>query len=72
MPDSHAMVPSDMDFIRESTWEKFELYNLRTDRAQKRDLSNERRALVKRLSKEMAAIHANVVEEGPYWKWEDQ
>ena len=72
MPDSHAMVPSDMDFIRESTWEKFELYNLRTDRAQKKDLSKERRALVKRLSKEMAAIHASMVEEGPYWKWEDQ
>jgi len=61
-----------MDFIRESTWEKFELYNLRTDRSQKKDLSNERRALVKRLSQEMAAIHANMVQEGPYWKWEDQ
>ena len=72
MPDSHAMVPSDMDFIRESTWEKFELYNLRTDRAQKKDLYNERRALVKRLSKEMAAIHASMVVEGPYWKWEDR
>jgi hypothetical protein len=66
------MVPSDMDFILESTWEKFELYNLRTDRAQKKDLSNERRALVKRLSKEMAAIHTNMVQQGPYWKWEDQ
>ncbi len=72
MPDSHAMVPSDMDFIRESSWEKFELYNLRTDRAQAKDLSNERRGLVKRLSKEMAEIHTDMIQEGPYWKWEDR
>ncbi len=72
MPSSHAMVSSDMDFIRESTWEKFELYNLRIDRAQKKNLSYIRRALVKRLSKEMAAIHANMVEEGPLWKWEGE
>lgn len=72
MPKTHALVPSDMDFIRESSWERFELYNLRTDRAQKKDLSNERRALVERLSKEMAAMHADMIEEGPYWNWEGE
>ncbi len=71
MPSTHAMVPSDMDFIRESTWERFELYNLASDPAQKKDVGNENRALLKQLSEEMAALHRDMIDDGPYLRWED-
>lgn len=72
MPETHAMVPADMDFIRESKWNRFELYNLRTDRAQQNDVANENRELVERLSKEMALLHGDMIAEAPYWVWENQ
>ncbi len=71
MPTSHAMVPSDMDFIREATWERFELYNLRSDRAQTRDVAKQNPELLTRLSREMETLHTSMVAEAPYWKWED-
>ena len=71
MPSTHAMVASDMDFIRESTWDRFELYNLRTDIAQERNVANENRDLVDRLSREMTAVHRDMIAEAPYWEWPD-
>ena len=71
MPSTHAMVASDMDFIRESNWDRFELYNLRIDPAQKRDVANENRDLVNRLSKEMIAVHRDMIAEATLWEWPD-
>jgi len=72
MPDTHAMVPADMDFIKESTWNRFELYNLRSDKAQKNDVANENRDLVDRLSKEMKRVHSGMISEAPHWVWENR
>ncbi len=71
MPDTHAMVSSDMDFIRQSTWNHFELYNLEADPAQKKDVAGENPELVERLSKAMKRLHADMISEAPYWVWED-
>ena len=65
------MVEPDMDFIKESSWDRFELYNLRIDSAQSRDVANENRGLVERLSKEMIAIHRDMIAEAPHWEWPD-
>ncbi len=71
MPDTHAMIQSDMDFIRESTWERFELYNLRTDRAQRNDVANENRTLLNYLVDEMKVVHRDMIDDGPYLVFED-
>jgi len=61
-----------MDFIKESTWNRFELYNLRSDKAQKNDVANENRDLVDRLSKEMKRVHSGMISEAPHWVWENR
>ena len=68
---THGLSPRDMPWIKKAQLEKFELYNLKEDLAQEKDLSQTQPEKFYELRKLLIDAHAEVVADGPTWKWEN-
>ncbi len=66
---SHGLSPEDMPWIKKAKLNAFELYNLRDDLAQERDLSASHPEKLEELKKLLNERHAEVVADGPNWEW---
>jgi len=66
---SHGLSPVDMPWIKQAKIVSYELYNLREDLAQTKDLSKSHPKKLAEMKKAMASIHADVLTDGPNWKW---
>ncbi len=64
---SHWLSSEDMPFIKESTPTRFELFNVRTDMGQQKNLAESEPARLAELKAQMVALHRDVVEEGDDW-----
>ena len=64
---SHWLSAADMPFIKESTPTRFELFNVRTDIGQQKNLAESEPARLAELKAQMVALHRDVVEEGDDW-----
>jgi arylsulfatase A len=58
---------NDIKIIKEAKLVNFELYNLRGDRGEKRDLAKDEPARLKAMSKTLVALYEEVQREGPAW-----
>ncbi len=67
-PKTHGLIEADMPFIKNSRPEKFLLFDLESDLAQKKDVSAQHPEVLERLKKEAIRIHSEVMAEGPDWK----
>ena len=67
-PKTHQLISVDMPTIKNSRLQDFELYNLRSDRLQRTDVSSAEPRVLARLKKRMTEFHADVVKEGPAWE----
>jgi arylsulfatase A len=59
--------PGDMELIKGARLTAFELYNLRDDLSQTRDLAREQPERVRALSERLRALYREVIAEGPTW-----
>lgn len=66
-PKGHGFSAEHMAYLKRAKLAKFELYDLESDPAQKKDLSKQNPELFERLKKQMIALHAEVIKEGPDW-----
>lgn len=66
---SHGLAPEDMPWIKKAKLTSFELYNLRDDLAQEKDLSASHPEKLEELRKLMIERHAEVMADGPDWTW---
>ena len=64
---THPLTAPDMPMIKSAPLHRFELYNLKDDPMQEKDLSTSQPERLSELSKRMKAIHREVVDEGPVW-----
>lgn len=64
---THGLTAPDMPMIKSAQLHKFELYNLRHDLPQRRDLADSEPERLAQLRQEMLAIHADVIQDGPIW-----
>ena len=72
VPPGHSFRKEHMDYIRRSRPNRFELFDLEKDRAQKANVAEKHPEVFARLVKRMKAIHAEVVKEGPEWYADDR
>jgi len=68
---AHGITPAAMDYIKTAKLERFELYNLREDIAQKKNLAKVRPEILAKMTQQMTDLFAEVVAEGPTWEWRD-
>jgi arylsulfatase A len=68
---THPLTAPDMPMIKSAPLHRFELYNLREDLAQTKDLSTEETKRFDRMTARMQALHRKVVAEGPSWELGD-
>jgi arylsulfatase A len=64
---SHGMVAQDMPIVKKGKLVDFELYNLKTDVSQQKNLAASEQATLQSLKEEIVRLHADVVAEGPVW-----
>ena len=64
--------PRTMPVIKAARLGKFELYDLRTDRAQTNDLATRHRDQLEKFSQRLTRHHRGVREEGPVWEFPDE
>ena len=57
-----------MPMIKSAKLHRFELYNLKDDQAQTKDLADREPELLTQLVDEMRLIHQDVIEDGPIWE----
>jgi arylsulfatase A len=67
LPKSHALTAEQMDFLKRAKLTQFELFNLRQDLAQTRDLSGTQPERFLTMKQRMIKLHSDVVAEGPMW-----
>lgn len=67
-PKTHSLVAADMPKIKNSRLQDFELYNLRSDRLQRTDVSSAEPRVLARLKRKLIDFHVGVVKEGPAWQ----
>ena len=65
---THPLTTPDMPMIKSAKLHRFELYNLKTDPRQERDLATAEPAKLAAFAKQMNALHQEVVAEGPTWE----
>ncbi len=63
-----ALVTGDMKLIKEAKLTTFELYNLRDDVGQTKDLAKQEPQRLRTMSERLRAMYREVVNEGPTWK----
>jgi len=66
---AHGITPAAMEYIKNAKLEKFELYNIREDIGQTKNLAKEKPEILEKLQKKMTDLYNEVVAEGPTWKW---
>ena len=66
-PEGHAFQESHMRYVERATLERFELFNLKDDPTQSKDVSCEHPTRFESLKAKMVALHAEVVQEGYDW-----
>ena len=62
-----GFTPADMPLIKDASLPRFELYNLRTDPGEKKDLSSTEPARFAALRRQLEALHTEVRAEAPTW-----
>ncbi|MEM7697707.1 MAG: sulfatase [Verrucomicrobiota bacterium] len=67
-PKTHGLISADMPFIKSSAPVNFQLFDLESDLAQRRDVSAEHPEVVARLSEVVKQLHAEVIKEGFSWE----
>ena len=65
---THGMTAPDMPKVKRTQLVSFELYNVKKDLAQTRDLASEQPERLATLRKTMIALHRDALEEGPVWE----
>ena len=61
-----------MKFLKQATLVKFELYNVRNDISESKDVSSEYPVIFEKLKKNLTDLFNEVVAEGPTWIWDKQ
>ena len=67
-PKTHPLIAEDMQFIKNSEPVKFMLYDLKKERSQKTDVSQQYPEVLDRLKKKMTEMHKDVLSESPVWQ----
>ena len=62
-----SLLPGDMEAIKKAQPRAFELYNLRTDPGQTKDLAKQESERLQRMSARLLALYREVIDEGPTW-----
>ncbi len=70
-PKSHGLTAEDMPHIKASRPEKFLLFDLSEDLAQKHDVSAAHPEVFAEMQRKAVELHAEVVAEGPRWEIKD-
>jgi arylsulfatase A len=65
---THGMTAPDMPKVKRTQLVSFELYNVKKDLAQTRDLASEQPERLATLRKTMIALHRDALDEGPVWE----
>lgn len=66
-PKAHQLLREDMPYMRTAKPNQFELYNLRQDPGQTRDLSSEHPDRLEQLKQRLLKLHREIMEEGVAW-----
>jgi len=66
---THPLTAPDMPMIKSAPLTQFELYHLGDDLAQENELSASHPDILKKMSREMKALHTEIVAEGHVWKF---
>ncbi len=64
---THPLTAPDMPFIKSAKLVRFELYNLKKDRAETQDVKEKNPEQFEAMKKQMISLHQEVVSEGPTW-----
>jgi arylsulfatase A len=67
LPGGGNVTPTTMEIIKTAKLTEFELYNLKDDLAEKKDLSTTNPDILKRMKKQILARYNEVQESGPTW-----
>jgi arylsulfatase A len=62
-----ALRPGDMEIIKRAKLKSFELYNLRTDLGETRDLASQEPERLRTMSKQLTDLYTQVIAEGRSW-----
>jgi len=66
--NSHPFDQTDFGYLKNAKMSRFELYNVRTDIGQERDIASETPQQLKSLTESLLRVHQNVIAEGPTWR----
>ena len=66
---SHSMGAADMPMVKSTKLVSFELYNIKDDLGQKKDIAAAYPEKLAELRKIMVALHRDAISEGPFWKF---
>lgn len=67
VPPGHGLRPDHVTYLKQAKLARFELYNLREDPAQKRNVADQYPELLAMMKKRMVALRREVVAAGPQW-----
>ena len=67
-PKAHPLLREDIPKIKESRPNRFELYHLGEDLAQRTDVADEHPDILARMKRQLTAFHGQVIAEGPAWE----
>jgi arylsulfatase A len=66
---AHGLDAPAMAYLKTAKIERVELYNVREDIGQKRNLADQEPERLRRMSEQMTALYEDVLAEGPVWTW---
>lgn len=67
---AHGITPAAMEYIKKAKLQKFELYNIREDIGQSKNIAKEKPEILEKMKKQMIDLYTEVVAEGPTWTWD--
>lgn len=69
---AHGLDAPAMAYLKTAKIERFELYNVREDIGQKKDLAAQEPERLRRMSEQLTALYKEVLDEGPVWTWKER
>lgn len=65
---SHPFDQTDLDYIKDLKFDKFQLFNLKSDPGQENDIALSHPGILQDLKSELTSIYNDVMDEGPLWE----
>jgi arylsulfatase A len=68
VPRTHYLSDKDMDYIKATEFDKFEMYNFKDDVGQQYNISDEEPEILEDLKSKLNSAFENIISESPYWE----